>query len=98
MAAVPASVAAPAAHSSDLPVDRAIALLTQLLADVTRLPASEIDPRAPLENYGIDSLMIATLNRDLDARFGAVPKTLFFEYRELAGVAGYLAEQHARCV
>ena len=77
------------------PVDAATALLVELLAGVTKVPADQIDPNAQLENYGIDSMMIATLNRELDSRFGAVPKTLFFEYQDLAGVASYLAEQHA---
>lgn len=91
--ATPAPSVRPAGAAS--PIEAATALLVELLAEVTKVPADQIDPNAQLENYGIDSMMIATLNRELDSRFGAVPKTLFFEYQELAGVAGYLAEQHA---
>lgn len=73
----------------------ATARLVELLANVTKLAPAQIDPHAPLENYGIDSVMIAGLNRELELRFGEVPKTLFFEYQELSGIAGYLAENHA---
>jgi len=69
--------------------------LATLLSSVTKLPIAEIDPDAPLENYGIDSVMIAALNERLGQTFGEVPKTLFFEYQEISGVAGYLVEHHA---
>jgi acyl transferase domain-containing protein/acyl carrier protein len=80
---------------SNAPHAIAVALLQRLLSDVTKLRSDQIDPNAPLENYGIDSLMIAALNRDLESRFGEIPKTLFFEHQEIAGVADYFAEQHA---
>jgi len=100
MATAPVAVVAKVAIASALgsastPVEIATALLQRLLADATKLPPDQIDPNAPLENYGIDSIMIATLNRGLESRFGDVPKTLFFEYQDIAGVAEYLAEQHS---
>ncbi len=72
--------------------------LRTLLSNVTKLPVNEIDPDAPLENYGIDSVMIAALNERLAQTFGEVPKTLFFEYQDISGVAGYLVEHHAEHV
>jgi polyketide synthase PksN len=91
----PATVAMSVANvAMSAPSEIATALLQRLLSDATKLPPDQIDPNAPLENYGIDSIMIATLNRGLENRFGEVPKTLFFEYQEIAGIAEYLAEQH----
>ena len=72
--------------------EAALAYLVDLLSAVTKVPAEQIDARSPLENYGIDSVMIMTLNERLQASFGDVPKTLFFEYQDLDGVAGYLVE------
>ncbi|MBX3711495.1 MAG: SDR family NAD(P)-dependent oxidoreductase [Lysobacter sp.] len=69
--------------------------LCEVLASVLKLPADRIDPRAPLENYGIDSILALDLTRALEARFGALPKTLFFEYLTIAELGGYFARSHA---
>jgi polyketide synthase PksN len=79
-------------------MDTAIALLAGMLSEVTRVPVDQIDPAAPLENYGIDSMMIASLNRMLETRLGELPKTLFFEYQELSALAGYLVSEHAQAL
>jgi polyketide synthase PksN len=96
-ARLPAPAPAPgvATHGTDGLTATATAALVSMLSSVIKLPADQIDADAPLTNYGIDSLMIATLNRELETRFGEVPKTLFFEYQELSGIAGYLVENHA---
>jgi polyketide synthase PksN len=69
-------------------------LLRRTLAAETRLDADDIDARAPLERYGIDSLVIARLNRALVLHFGELSKTLFFEYATLEELAGYFAANH----
>ncbi|MGO1070379.1 SDR family NAD(P)-dependent oxidoreductase [Lysobacter sp. CA199] len=93
--AIAVQSAVPAPIESDALAAIATASLVELLAGATKLAPSQIDPHAALENYGIDSVMIAALNRELEVRFGEIPKTLFFEYQELSGIAGYLAENHA---
>lgn len=65
------------------------------LAARLKLPAERIDPRAPLENYGIDSIVALDLTRMLEQAFGPLPKTLFFEYLNLRDLAGYFVEAHA---
>jgi polyketide synthase PksN len=85
----------PATPGKAAPVDLQAAVvrhLIGLLSDVTKLPADQIDARAPLENYGIDSVMILALNEKLQTTFGDVPKTLFYEHQDLQGVAGYFVE------
>ena len=69
--------------------------LCEILASVLKLPAERIDTRAALENYGIDSILALDLTRALESRFGALPKTLFFEYLTIAELAGYFAKSHA---
>jgi polyketide synthase PksN len=91
-AAVPAPVAAvPAAAggAARLP-ERTADYLRRQFADVLKVPAQKINPRAPLENYGIDSVVAMKLTNVLEQTFGSLPKTLFFEYQTIAALAGYL--------
>ncbi len=79
----------------DDPRTRALRLLRELIAAETGLDAAELAEDAPFERYGIDSLMIAKLNRELDRHFVSLSKTLFFEYTNLGELADYFAERHA---
>ncbi|MHA6907973.1 SDR family NAD(P)-dependent oxidoreductase [Ralstonia pseudosolanacearum] len=106
-----AGTADPAAPADDN-VDRdrlAAATLERLKAvfcDVTRLPAGRVESDVPLEQYGIDSIMITRLNRALEGVFSRMTalrpaesqlsKTLFFEYHSLDALAAYLVKRHDR--
>lgn len=74
--------------------ERLNAKLRELFARVGGFASDAIQPNTPLEEYGIDSLMITRLNSALGDVIGGLPKTLFFENRCLAEVAGYLARRH----
>lgn len=65
------------------------------LAAMLKMPVSKVDARAPLEAYGIDSIMAMSLTRRLEETFGVLAKTLFFEYLTLDELAGYFVESHA---
>ncbi|MCW8444838.1 SDR family NAD(P)-dependent oxidoreductase [Fluoribacter gormanii] len=69
--------------------------LTKILADTLKCSPEHIDPKSPFEKYGIDSLMIIQLNQRLANEFNALPKTLFFEYRNVADLAEYFMEHRA---
>ena len=64
--------------------------LVTLLCEVTRLNPADIDVEAPLERYGIDSIVITELNARLAAPFEGLPRTLFFEYSTLGEVCAFL--------
>ncbi|QNP75021.1 SDR family NAD(P)-dependent oxidoreductase [Streptomyces roseirectus] len=83
------------AVSGDTSRGRAVELLRELIAAETGLDAAELDEDAPFERYGIDSLMITKLNRELERHFANLSKTLFFEYTNLGELADYFAERHA---
>ncbi|HEU4534582.1 MAG TPA: SDR family NAD(P)-dependent oxidoreductase, partial [Polyangiaceae bacterium] len=70
--------------------------LRQLLSKVSRFALDRIDAEEPLESYGIDSVLIAQLNAELEGAVPGLSKTLFFEYQTLDGVAGHLVEAHPR--
>ncbi|PPK67116.1 SDR family NAD(P)-dependent oxidoreductase [Actinokineospora auranticolor] len=90
----PAEFAADAADGGSARAT-ALGMLRGLVAGQTRLDPAEIAEEAPFERYGIDSLMITKLNRELDKRFTGLSKTLFFEYATLGELADHFAEQHA---
>ncbi len=68
--------------------------LKELLAEETGLNVATIRSHEPLEKYGIDSLIILNLNRELEEHFGELSKTLFFEYQTISELAGYFIENH----
>jgi polyketide synthase PksN len=89
-----AATGRPAATDGADPHAAALGLLRELIAAETGLDASELAEDAPFDRYGIDSLMITKLNRELDRRFTGLSKTLFFEYATLGELAAYFAERH----
>ena len=76
----------------DLLREKATNYLKTLLSSVIKLPAHRIDADAPLEKYGIDSILIMQLTNQLEKSFGVLSKTLFFEYRNIDELTGYFIE------
>ena len=68
--------------------------LRREFSELLQLPYHKIDPQAPLENYGIDSILAMKLTNKLEKRFGPLSKTLFFEYQTITGLAGYFLKAH----
>lgn len=66
----------------------------ELMADILKLEALEIDEKSSMEKYGIDSIMIMELNRKLESVYGKLPKTLFFEYKRIWELVDYFIEKH----
>src|SRR6202008_5071991 len=52
-------------------------------------------PDEPVENFGIDSVMITTFALMLEHDLGELSKTLLFEYPPLDALANYLVTEHA---
>ena len=65
-----------------------------LISRETEIDPAAISLAAPLEDYGIDSVMIARLTDALERDFGPLSKTLFFEYQTLEAVIGHVQESH----
>lgn len=73
---------------------------------VTQLPPGRVETQAPLEQYGIDSIMITRLNKALEDVFAPMTqlrpaeyrlsKTLFFEYHSLEALTHFLVAEHQR--
>lgn len=69
--------------------------LKALFAGIVKYSADQIDPREPLENYGIDSVMIVRLNKQLTEVYGELPATLFYEFQTLDALTSFLAKEHS---
>lgn len=69
--------------------------LGQQLSALLKLSADQVDPATPLADFGIDSIVALDLTRVLENSFGALPKTLFFEYLTIRELAAYFVTAHA---
>lgn len=91
-------VPAPAAEIAEPPDDelkrKTETYLKTVLSRRLKLPVEKIAAGEPLENYGIDSVVIVRVTRDLEKDFGGLSKTLFFEYRNLEELTGYFLAHH----
>lgn len=83
-----------AAPVSDVLLEKTIKFLQQQFSVVIKLSADRIEADAPLEKYGIDSVMVMALSEQLEKSFGSIPKTLFFEYQTVYELATYFVKTH----
>uniref|UniRef100_UPI00114CA987 non-ribosomal peptide synthetase n=1 Tax=Streptomyces sparsogenes TaxID=67365 RepID=UPI00114CA987 len=72
--------------------------LRGLLATELKMAADDIATDESFEHYGIDSLLVLSLTRELERHFGPLSKTLFFEYLTVAELAGFLVEHHGEAL
>ncbi|WP_052429550.1 beta-ketoacyl synthase N-terminal-like domain-containing protein [Paenibacillus borealis] len=72
--------------------DYAVQYLKGLLSQVIGLEPERINAGQSLEDYGVDSVAIMEINSLLDKDFPNLPKTLMFEYGNLAELAGYFVQ------
>ncbi|MEO2205376.1 SDR family NAD(P)-dependent oxidoreductase [Paenibacillus pabuli] len=66
----------------------------KLLSSVIKLPVNRIESDAPMEKYGIDSLVIMRMTDELEKSFGSLSKTLFFEYQNIRSITDYFLDSH----
>lgn len=66
--------------------------LINQFSSLLKIPSHEVSAQAPLEKYGMDSVLAMKLTSALEHTFGSLSKTLFFEYQTIASLAGYLIE------
>lgn len=89
-AALPAPIVTE--HSPAVAAGSAMAVLCQAVGETLGIAPDHLDHTTPLDNYGLDSVMITRATDRLEAVFGPLPKTLFYEYRSLAALAAHLDE------
>lgn len=90
-----ASSAAPSAASAGDLRAVVVAHLRRLLAGVLDMDAAKIRPDVAFSAYGFDSIVAVEMIGKLEETLGPLPKTLFFEYVDLNGIADHLLSAHA---
>lgn len=76
--------------TSDNLLEKTSAYLRKEFSSVLKIALHKIDARAPLERYGIDSVVAMNLTGKLEKTFGTLPKTLFFEYQTINELSEYI--------
>ncbi|MEV0123623.1 SDR family NAD(P)-dependent oxidoreductase [Streptomyces sp. NPDC050703] len=85
-------VTAPEARPADADrVSAAERRVTAVFARVLEMPEDLLDPRATFENYGVDSLVVLSLTKELEQEYGPLPSTLLFEHITIERLARHLA-------
>ncbi|HEY1110123.1 MAG TPA: SDR family NAD(P)-dependent oxidoreductase, partial [Opitutaceae bacterium] len=92
--ALPAKQLTPGEAREPLSSERVLALVKSRFAELTKIPAERLEGSAPLERYGIDSLLVLSFTRLLEKDFGPLSKSLLFEHQTLAALAQHLAERY----
>jgi amino acid adenylation domain-containing protein len=80
--------------TQDMLEEKAVNYFKKLLSSVIKLPPHRIEAEAPMEKYGIDSIMVTQLTNQLETVFGSLSKTLFFEYQNIKELTGYFLESY----
>ncbi|PKM94961.1 MAG: hypothetical protein CVU84_08535 [Firmicutes bacterium HGW-Firmicutes-1] len=75
-------------------VEKTKNFLKPLISKETKVPLSKIDSEADFEKFGLDSVMIMGLNRELENNFGELSKTLFYENQTIGQLAHYLVQNY----
>ncbi|TYQ17736.1 UNVERIFIED_CONTAM: polyketide synthase PksL/polyketide synthase PksN [Acetivibrio alkalicellulosi] len=68
--------------------------IKSVFASEIKMEKHKIKLNTPMEKYGFDSMMTISMVRELEKKFGLLPKTLFFEYTDLKGIAEYFVNHH----
>lgn len=66
--------------------------LKKQFSELFKLPHHQINTQAPLENYGIDSILAISITNQLEKTFGTLSKTLLFEYQTIHDLSEYFIE------
>lgn len=69
-------------------------ILKELLAKTIKLPVNRIRAQDAFDNYGMDSVLILKMTKELEKEFGPLSKTLFFENTNIEELAQYFIEHY----
>jgi len=75
-------------------LNKTAVFLRNEFAQIIKLPADQIDEKAQLEKYGIDSILAMNLTTQLEKTFGKLSKTLFFEYQTIHALSEYFTTNY----
>ncbi|MFG3445222.1 beta-ketoacyl synthase N-terminal-like domain-containing protein [Bacillus velezensis] len=83
-----------AEHRSERLYEQTLFQLKTLFGLTAKIAVSNIDTEEPLETYGINSVTVTKLNRELSLLFGDLSKTVFYEYKTLGSLAAHFVTDY----
>ncbi|AIK95637.1 hypothetical protein ID47_01080 [Candidatus Paracaedibacter acanthamoebae] len=66
--------------------------LKKLLSESIKFPEEKLDTKKSFASYGVDSIILISLNRQLEKNFKDLPTTLLFEYETIESLTNYFIE------
>ncbi|WP_141713140.1 SDR family NAD(P)-dependent oxidoreductase, partial [Streptomyces sparsogenes] len=78
--------------------ERLVEHLREVLAGVLKLPVGRLDSRVPLDDYGLDSVLVMETNSLLGKDFPGLRGTVFFEFRTVDELADHILAEQADAV
>jgi acyl transferase domain-containing protein/enoyl-CoA hydratase/carnithine racemase/aryl carrier-like protein len=72
--------------------DACASLFREMIASALRMDVSEIETRRPLEQYGLDSILVVQLTTHFRKLFPGVRSTLFFEVQSIDGLVRHFLD------
>ncbi|UUA73397.1 SDR family NAD(P)-dependent oxidoreductase [Cellvibrio sp. QJXJ] len=75
-------------------VEQGCAFLKQMVSETIEMPVENMESKAQLTEYGINSVMTLDMTKKLEADFGSLSTTLFFEFQTIEELAEFFAEHH----
>lgn len=71
-------------------------IVLSAISKVTHIPQKELPHQESFDSYGLESVMMLNIIRELEVDLGELPKTLFFEYDNIKELMGFLSENHLK--
>ena len=68
--------------------------LKQIISTILKLPVEKLNYHDSFDRYGLDSVVMMKLIRELEENFGELAKTLFFEYKNIETLTDYFLEHY----
>ncbi|MFC0039503.1 SDR family NAD(P)-dependent oxidoreductase [Actinomadura rayongensis] len=96
--ATPRPPAAPRRPAASGRRSQVVEYLRGTLSDVLKLPPGRLDSRVPLDDYGLDSVLVMESSSVLVRDFPDLRGTVFFEHRTVEELADHLVAEHADAV
>lgn len=72
--------------------------LKRKISKVTKIDVSKIEKDEDFEIYGIDSIVIMSITREIEEDFGVLPKILFFENKNIEELSEYFLKNHKKTI
>ena len=72
--------------------------LANMIAEVLQIDPGKLDHETDLAQYGVDSMLVISLQKELEERLGKLPVTLLIEHPSVRDLADFLVERHADVV